>query len=119
MLCRVRNLDGSPGKPTLTFRFSYLPLWQEIMSIISRDGRGAAVCSDHLLSELLTATVSLLHGARQYIRTDGERILSVDSAEFGSLPLQPREHSGIKLSCLYLHILCAFVLCFSRSPRGS
>lgn len=69
ILCTI---DGASDQPTLTFRFSYLPLWQDIMGIVSRDGRGAAICSDHLLSELLTALVALLHGARQYIRTDGE-----------------------------------------------
>lgn len=42
------------------------------MNIVSREGRGAAVCTDHLLSELLTALVALLHGAREYIRVDGE-----------------------------------------------
>jgi hypothetical protein len=56
----------------MAFRFSYLPLWKEIMSIVSREGRGMATCSEHVLSELLTALVDFLHGARQFIRTDGK-----------------------------------------------
>lgn len=55
----------------LAFRFSYLPLWEEIMRILSRGGRDVAVASEHQLSELLTAMIDFLHGAREFIRTDG------------------------------------------------
>jgi hypothetical protein len=63
----------------MKFRFSYLPLWREIMSIVSREGRGLAACSEHVLSELLTALVDFLHGARQFIRTDGKKHRSTPS----------------------------------------
>ena len=56
----------------LTFRFSYLPLWTEILKIVNRECREVAASSEHVLSDYLTAMVDFLHGARQYIRTDGK-----------------------------------------------
>jgi len=56
----------------LTFRFSYLPLWTEILKIVNRESREVAASSEHVLSDYLTAMVDFLHGARQYIRTDGK-----------------------------------------------
>ena len=56
----------------LTFRFNYLPLWTEILKIVNRESREVAASSEHVLSDYLTAMVDFLHGARQYIRTDGK-----------------------------------------------
>jgi len=71
--------DGANHNNRMKFRFNYLPIWRDIMNIISRDGRGTAVCSEQILSELLTAMVDFLHGARQYIRTDGTGDESIEA----------------------------------------
>lgn len=65
------GVGGENNAVCLTFRFSYLPLWTEIIRILSRGGRDVAVASEHQLSDLLTAMVDFLHGARQFIRTEG------------------------------------------------
>jgi hypothetical protein len=96
-LCkRAAALSLAPTSTTasasyqLRFRFRYQPLWQDIMAIIGRLDRDKAVASEHLLSELLTAQLELLHGARNFLLTtdtdadtDGDRDGDCDCGDGG------------------------------------
>ena len=59
----------------MKFRFHYKPIWNEILSIVSRDSRIIAVSSEYVLSELLTALIDFLRGARSLLYTIGKFLL--------------------------------------------
>lgn len=67
-------IDATEGS-SMKFRFHYKPIWNEILSIVSRDSRIIAVSSEYVLSELLTALIDFLRGARSLLYTIGKFLL--------------------------------------------